>query len=155
LNPLKIQDRQSRHEYIRAKNDRKYMVDEVDRALKAWASLHDNDSREIARETKYRSLLGILSKRHRAQSKVRDNVVYMYDLDFIARVDEIVANLESDRDRSVLVNHYRVFFDKKQSDGYSNQDKRDAWCREWGYAPNSYRKCLKIARDKIIEEIFK
>jgi len=129
------------------------MVDEVDRALKAWASLFENDSREIARETKYRSLLGMLNRRYTAQNRVRENTVYLYDLEFIEHINNIVDNLDTPRDKSILVNHYRVFFDERSN--YTNQDKRDAWCREWGYAISGYRKYLQIARDKIIKEIFK
>jgi len=155
LNPVRIQDRKSRHEYIRARSDRRQMVDEADRALKAWASLYDNDSREIANETKYRSLLGVLNRRYEAQNRVRENTVYLYDLDFIERVNDIIEGLESKRDKSIIVNHYRVFFSKKENPDYSNQNKRDAWCREWGYAASGYRKYLQIARDKVIQEIFK
>lgn len=155
MNPIRIQDRKSRHDYIRATNDEKSKREECDRALRAWASLYKSDAREIARETKYVSLLGVLNRRHRSVNRVRDNTVHLYDMEFIEVVNAIVEGLEDGRDKSILVNNYRVRFDNSKNSEYTDQDKRDAWCREWGYAPSSYSKILQIAKKKVTKEMFK
>lgn len=155
MNPVRIQDRKSRHDYIRATEDKNAMRDEAERALKAWSALYDSDYREIAKETRYVSLLGVLNRRHNAANRVRDNTVHLYDMEYIEQINQMVESLECRRDKSILVNNYRVQFDRSKKSEYTNQDKRDAWCREWCYAPSSYSKILKIARDKIIEEMFK
>ena len=180
MNAEQIQDRKERHEYLKAKSNKKELRDEVDRIFKAWAALFQNDSREISNDMRYRCVLGELSKAANQYNGVHDEIMMMYDPAYLETIDSKINSIRGgesgDRMISLIVNNYRTFLRLDRLDheierkGDTAAEMRNkermwlkrckdqkvvSWCSEWGVQPSGYSKMLTNIKDKFAKILIK